>query len=142
MAVAGCRTRGEPAKPKSADELPAEVDALAVANAIGTPVVAPAILEEADPDPEPDPVDAGPVETIRLLLSISPVGAEVFWGGKRIGISKPGEAFPILRPRNSGPLDLVIRAPGFLPYHTRLLTDREDKLSVGLRRAGGARAHP
>jgi hypothetical protein len=37
-----------------------------------------------------------------------------------------------------GPLDLDIRAEGFLPYHTRLYSDRNDKVSVRLVRPGEA----
>jgi hypothetical protein len=38
----------------------------------------------------------------------------------------------IQRPRGGGPLDLEIKADGYLPYHTRLYADRSDKLSVRL----------
>jgi hypothetical protein len=31
-----------------------------------------------------------------------------------------------------------VRAPGYLPFHTRLFTDRDDKLTVRLHRADGA----
>jgi hypothetical protein len=40
----------------------------------------------------------------------------------------------IARPRGSGPLDLEIRAEGYMPYHTRLYADRNDKLGVRLYR--------
>ncbi|HEY0707670.1 MAG TPA: hypothetical protein VGG33_12785 [Polyangia bacterium] len=119
--------------------MPTEVDALAVANATGTPVVAPSIVETKDEEPDPEPVDAGAVEPVKLVLQISPVNADVYWGGKRIGTSKVGEPLVLTRPRNSGPLELIIRAPGFLPHHTRLYTDRDDKLNVGLRRGSAAR---
>jgi hypothetical protein len=140
LGMVSCKDRPAPAK---AVEVPAEVDALAVANATGTPVIAPAILEDTDePQPEPDPVDAGPIEPVKLVLQITPVSADVFWGGKRIGVSKAGEPLILTRPRSSGPLDLTIRAPGFLPYHTRLYTDRDDKLNIGLRRGSAARTQP
>lgn len=134
-----CACKEKPPAPKP-PEVPAEVDALALANASGTPVIAPSILEE--PDPENEAVDAGPIEPVKLVLQIAPVNAEVFWGGKRIGVSKVGEPLVLSRPRGSGPLEIIIRAPGFLPYHTRLYTDRDDKLNVSLRRAGAARSQP
>ena len=40
--------------------------------------------------------------------------------------TKTRKALEIERPRNSGPLDVLVRAPGFLPFHTRLHTDRPD----------------
>jgi hypothetical protein len=155
LAVVGfgfaCGKKSPP--PTPAVEIPAEVDALAVANATGTPVVAPSIVEkekarrgdEDDEDEEeegpadPGPADAAPVEPVKLVLQIAPVNADVFWGGKRIGASKAGEPLVLMRPRNSGPLDLIIRAPGFLPHHTRLYTDRDDKLTVSLRRSSPGR---
>jgi hypothetical protein len=54
--------------------------------------------------------------------------AHVFWGVKDLG-EAPVE---IVRPRNSGPLDLVVNAPGYLPLHTRAFTDRDDKLALRL----------
>jgi hypothetical protein len=42
------------------------------------------------------------------------------------------------RPRASGPLDLEIRADGFLPHHTRLHSDRNDRVNVHLVRAADA----
>jgi hypothetical protein len=40
----------------------------------------------------------------------------------------------ISRPRGSGPVDLEIKAEGFMPYHTRLYADRSDKIGVRLYR--------
>ena len=88
-------------------------------------------------------------EKVKLKLWVSPVTAEVFWGAKRLGTAGR-EPLEIERPRGSGPLDVVVRAPGYLPYHTRLFTDRDDTLTVRLvdarppRRAcwAGSAAHP
>jgi len=44
----------------------------------------------------------------------------------------------ITRPRGSGPLDLEIKAEGYLPYHTRLYADRNDKVGVRLCRVEDA----
>jgi hypothetical protein len=65
--------------------------------------------------------------TIKLLVD-PPKKAHVFWGVKDFGLA-PVE---IRRPRGSGPVDLVLRAPGFLTYHTRAFTDRDDTLSIHL----------
>jgi len=42
------------------------------------------------------------------------------------------EALELQRPRGSGPLDLIVLAPGALPLHTRVFTDRDDKLALRL----------
>jgi len=36
------------------------------------------------------------------------------------------------RPRDSGPLDLIIRASGFLPVHTRAYTFTDSRVAVKL----------
>jgi hypothetical protein len=78
---------------------------------------------------------------VRLKLFVQPVEAEVVWGRKRLGVAgrRPLE---LERPRASGPLDLLVRAPGYLPFHTRLLTDRDDALTVRLVTPQQARALP
>jgi hypothetical protein len=38
----------------------------------------------------------------------------------------------VVRPRDSGPLDLVIRAAGFLPVHTRAYTFSDSRVAVKL----------
>jgi hypothetical protein len=60
--------------------------------------------------------------------------AHVFWGRKDFGVAP----LEIERPRNSGPLDLVVIAPGYLPYHARAFTDRDDTISVHLYSAAEA----
>jgi hypothetical protein len=38
----------------------------------------------------------------------------------------------VVRPRDSGPLDLVVRAAGFLPVHTRAYTFSDSRVAVKL----------
>jgi hypothetical protein len=79
-----------------------------------------------------EPGEANPRSArVTLKLWVSPVTAEVIWGAKRLGTAGR-EPLEIERPRGSGPLDLVVRAAGYLPYHTRLYTDRDDTLTVRL----------
>ncbi len=79
-------------------------------------------------DREADPGSA----SVKIRINVSPaVDAAIFWGGKKLGVAGK-KTLELERPRGSGPLDVVIRATGFLPYHTRLLTDRDDKISVRL----------
>jgi hypothetical protein len=88
----------------------------------------------------PEPPERDPsAPKVRLSLTVLPVDAEVQWGRKKLGVAgrKP---LQLERARNSGPLDVVIRANGFLPYHTRLFTDRDDTLTVRLVRPADARS--
>jgi hypothetical protein len=52
----------------------------------------------------------------------------VFWGRKDLGLAP----LELTRPRGSGPLDLIVVAPGALTLHTRVFTDRDDKLALRL----------
>jgi hypothetical protein len=76
----------------------------------------------------------GPQVTIKLLAEAGKK-AHVFWGRKDLGLAP----LEIQRPRGSGPLDLLVSAPGFLPLHTRVFTDRDDVVSLRLYDAEGAR---
>jgi hypothetical protein len=105
---------------------------------------APAAAELPLPDEAPEPaantVAGGPEVTIKLLADASRK-AHVFWGRKDLGLAP----LEIRRPRGSGPLDLLVIAPGFLPLHTRAFTDRDDTLSLRLydeAAAGGLLGHP
>ena len=75
-------------------------------------------------------------ETVNLKLSVTPqVKVLVMWGGKQVARLSPGNMdAEISRPRGSGPLDLELKAEGFMPYHTRLYADRNDKVNVRLYR--------
>jgi hypothetical protein len=78
-------------------------------------------LEDTEPDPGSEMV------TVRVTVEAAKP-AEVVWGAKNLGPA-PVE---IQRPRGSGPLDLLVRAPGYLTVHTRAFTDRDDKLTIHL----------
>jgi hypothetical protein len=79
-------------------------------------------------------------ETVTLILNISPpCKAVVMWGAKQISKVTPDKpVVELQRPRSSGPLDLEIRAEGFLVHHTRLHSDRNDKVNVRLVREADA----
>src|SRR5262249_34358989 len=75
-----------------------------------SPSAAPAPVEDPAPDEAVDP--AAPVDTVTIKLIVDQRRqAHVWWGRKDFGVA-PVE---IKRPRSSGPLDLVIVAPGYLP---------------------------
>ena len=64
---------------------------------------------------------------VRISIRSSPHAA-VVWGRKSLG-STP---LSLERPRDSGPMDLVLYAKGYLPVHTRAYTFRNDGLSVDM----------
>ena len=79
------------------------------------------VAEERDPDPRS--------ATVTIKVIVDPRRkAHVFWGRKDLG-EAPLE---LQRPRDSGPVDLVVVASGCLPLHTRAFTDRDDKLFLRL----------
>ncbi len=84
-------------------------------------------------EPEANPFS----ESVTLKLAVTPpVKAVVLYGAKQLAHLEPGKMdAEITRPRGSGPVDVEVKADGYLPYHTRLYADRNDKLNVRLYRA-------
>lgn len=86
------------------------------------------------PAPEPfvdDPVEPIPQSTETVTIRLVADGkrqAQVFWGRKLLGLAP----LEIKRPRGSGPLDLLVIAPGYLPLHTRVFTDKDETLALRL----------
>jgi hypothetical protein len=83
--------------------------------------------EERERDPRSDTVKIKVIVDARRQ-------AHVTWGRKDFGVAP----LEIERPRNSGPLDLIVVAPGYLPLHARALTDRDDVLNLRLYSAAEA----
>ncbi|HEX7507849.1 MAG TPA: hypothetical protein VF550_13820 [Polyangia bacterium] len=113
----------------------------AVAHAPAVPEASKEAPKEAakidDEDLKIEEREANPYsETVNLKLSVTPqVKALVTWGAKQVAHLAPGSMdAEISRPRGSGPVDLEIKAEGFMPYHTRLYADRSDKIGVRLYR--------
>jgi hypothetical protein len=70
---------------------------------------------------------------VTITINVIPaVNATVSWGKARLGVIKPRSVLVVQRPRDSGPLDLVIRANGYLPVQTRAYTFGDNKLGVRL----------
>jgi hypothetical protein len=126
LAVAGmlgCRTR-QPQPPPPAPPPPPEPPPVAAAP------------EPPLPDEAPEPLTPDPARgevTIKLVGDASRK-AHVLWGRKDFG-QVPLE---LRRPRGSGPMDLIVVAPGTLPLHTRVFTDHDETLSLRLYDEGGA----
>jgi hypothetical protein len=114
--AAGCGAPGRSPRPP-APEAPGSA-----------PPAAPALpLPDEGPEPAAPGSTGGPEVTLKLLV-VANRKAHVFWGRKDLGVAP----LEIHRPRGSGPLDLLVAAPGFLPLHTRLFTDHDDTLAVRL----------
>ena len=52
------------------------------------------------------------------------------WGKKRLGVIGPRQPLIVQRPRDSGPLDVIVRAEGCLPVQTRAYTFADSKVAV------------
>ena len=63
---------------------------------------------------------------IKIIVRSKPEKATVFWGKKKLGDTP----VTLERPRDSGPVDLVVRGEGFFPVHTRAYTFRNDVIYV------------
>ncbi|HEX5655869.1 MAG TPA: hypothetical protein VFX59_01690 [Polyangiales bacterium] len=71
--------------------------------------------------------------TATIVFTTSPaVQATVSWGKKRLGVVKPGYPLVVTRPRDTGPLDVVVTAQGYLPVQTRAYTFNDSKMLVKL----------
>jgi hypothetical protein len=97
------------------------------------PPVAPV---ESPPDAGSGDLDAGPPEdpTIATITFITQpnVTALVTWGKKPLGKILPGKPLVVVRPRDSGPLDVMVRASGFLAVQTRAHTFSNSRVLVKL----------
>jgi hypothetical protein len=89
--------------------------------------LAPASGAPADPAKR---VDA----TVRIVLTVIPSTkkATVSWGKKKLGVVAPHQPLVIQRPRDSGPLDLMVRGDGCVPVQTRAYTFADNKIAVKL----------
>lgn len=75
-----------------------------------------------------------PSPTVRIVLRTVPAKQRsmVSWGSKRLGFIDRGKPLVIVRPRDSGPLDVVVRSEGFIPVHTRANTFNDSVIDVKL----------
>jgi len=72
-------------------------------------------------------------DTVHITIqTVPPRKAQVKWGRKNLGIIPVPRPLVVERPRDSGPMDLAIRASGFLPVHTRAYTFTDSRVAVKL----------
>jgi hypothetical protein len=76
--------------------------------------------------------DAGvPSSTVKIVFRTFPGRrGVVMWGGKRLGFVDRDTPLVVERPRDSGPLDVVIRVTDYLPVHTRAYTFTDSNIDV------------
>ena len=99
----------------------------------GSPAPAGAPPSAVPPAPAPSSVDAGkPLSpNVKVTFRTFPGRrASVVWGGKRLGFIDRGKPLVVERPRDSGPLDVVIRSPGFVAVHVRAYTFDDNTVDV------------
>jgi hypothetical protein len=103
--------------------------------AASTPPVPPA---ESDPSATSKTTTAtAPAEPLRETARITfvtnpPANATVSWGKMRLGVITPKQALVVVRPRDSGPLDVVVRAAGYMQVTTRAHTFGDSRIVVKL----------
>ena len=72
-------------------------------------------------------------DLVRITIqTVPPRKAMVKWGRKSLGMIPVPHPLVVERPRDTGPLDLVIRATGYLPVHTRAYTFSDSRVAVKL----------
>lgn len=130
LALASCSKRTQAPPPPSAN--PSSNPA---PRPVPVPAEAPTIVAAPDARGEEEPLigeapESNPTsETVTIRLVADPNRkARVFWGRKDLGLAP----LELTRPRGSGPMDLVVVAPGAMTLHTRVFTDRDDKLALRL----------
>jgi hypothetical protein len=99
-----------------------------------------AVAAYAQPQPAPDAGAAAPApppakppsDTVRIVFTVIPSSkkATVNWGKKKLGAIAPQHPLIITRPRDSGPLDVMVRADGCVPVQTRAYTFADSKVAV------------
>lgn len=73
-----------------------------------------------------------PTTATVVFVTVPFVTATVTWGRKLLGKITPGKPLVVVRPRDSGPLDVMVRASGYLPVQTRAHTFSDTRVLVKL----------
>lgn len=121
----GSKSTTDPAAPAPSAPAPAPVLPPAIA-----PVPAPgAAIAAASASLS---YDAGaPPATVKIVFRTYPGRrGVVMWGGKRLGFVDRDTPLVVERPRDSGPIDVVVRVTGYLPVHTRAYTFSDSNIDV------------
>lgn len=74
-----------------------------------------------------------PKTTATITFTTTPAAnATVTWGKTRLGVITPKAPLVIERPRDSGPLDVIVKSMGYLPVQTRAHTFGDSRIVVKL----------
>ena len=75
---------------------------------------------------------AAPSPNVKITIITVPSqkGVQVLWGKKRLGVIAPHQPLILQRPRDSGPLDLIVKCDGFVTVQTRAYTFEDSKVAV------------
>ncbi len=82
--------------------------------------------------PAPPAAAKPPSPNVRIVFTVLPSSkkATVQWGKKKLGVIAPHAPLIVQRPRDSGPLDVIVRAEGCVPVQTRAYTFEDSKVAV------------
>lgn len=88
----------------------------------------------ADPNAKAPAEANAPAPNVRIVFRTVPsrVRSYVSWGSKRLGFIDRNRPLVVMRPRDSGPLDVIVRSEGFIPVHSRAYTFDDSVLEVKL----------
>jgi hypothetical protein len=123
--------RGSSPDPESTTA-PGEPAAQGAAGASGE-AAAPSGAGSIHPPERSAAVDAGPPLSPNVKLTFRtfpPRRASVMWGSKRLGFIDRGKPLVVERVRDSGPLDVTVRAQGYLPVHARAYTFNDANVDI------------
>lgn len=116
--------------PSAASATPEEA---ARAPSSGAAPVTPPPAQPPSLAPSAAAVDAGapPSPNVKLTFRTFPARPSVvMWGSKRLGIIDRNAPLVVERPRDSGPIDVIIKSTGFVPVHTRAYTFTDGNIDV------------
>jgi hypothetical protein len=118
--------RAQSAPAPSGTAAPAGSAAVTPSAAPGAPNAPPTQVDVQNEPPTTAP-------TVRIVIKVVPPNnATVTWGNKRLGIIKPKAPLIFERPRDSGPIDVVVKSQGYVTVHTRAYTFTNNVLAVKL----------
>jgi len=108
--------------------------AVSVAVAAGEGDSAPPAPAPAAPGTAAPAAPQPPSATVRIVFTVLPSSkkATVTWGKKKLGVIAPHAPLIVQRPRDSGPLDVVVKSDGCVTVQTRAYTFEDSKVSVKL----------
>jgi hypothetical protein len=123
FAMSACShgTHVEPGEPREPNARPTEAP-------LTDAGVAPGVAGQ-NPEARPDPsaiTPPSPPARVKIMVRTNPPKVFVHWGKKKLGLTP----LNFERPRDSGPVDLVLRLQGYFPVRTRAYTVKNDLVAV------------